>query len=215
MSFIWPPMLLLLLLDPAGVALYVVRERRVAGGAWPRYGGAAARATRRPRASAAAGTSRPRSSCVGAHHPDRGAGPSAEPWSACRAIEGTVILAFDVSGSMAADDLTPTRMDAAKAARPDFRRAPAHDRPDRRRRLQRQRLLGPGADQRPDDGAGRHRPARRPQRGTSLGEGILASLDDDRPAADADPDPRLLHQSLARRRPRSRRRCPPGTTPRP
>ena len=35
-------------------------------------------------------------------------------------IEGTVILAFDVSGSMAADDLQPTRMDAAKAAAQDF-----------------------------------------------------------------------------------------------
>jgi Ca-activated chloride channel homolog len=34
--------------------------------------------------------------------------------------EGTVILAFDVSGSMAADDLQPTRMDAAKAAAQDF-----------------------------------------------------------------------------------------------
>ena len=31
-------------------------------------------------------------------------------------IEGTVILAFDVSASMGAKDLTPTRMDAAKAA---------------------------------------------------------------------------------------------------
>jgi Ca-activated chloride channel family protein len=31
-------------------------------------------------------------------------------------IQGTVILAFDVSGSMAADDMLPTRMEAAKAA---------------------------------------------------------------------------------------------------
>lgn len=35
-------------------------------------------------------------------------------------VEGTVILAFDVSGSMAADDLKPTRMDAAKTAAQDF-----------------------------------------------------------------------------------------------
>src|SRR5438477_2760128 len=35
-------------------------------------------------------------------------------------MQGTVILAFDVSGSMAADDLKPTRMDAAKAAARDF-----------------------------------------------------------------------------------------------
>ena len=35
-------------------------------------------------------------------------------------IEGTVILAFDVSGSMAATDMLPTRMDAAKAAARDF-----------------------------------------------------------------------------------------------
>jgi Ca-activated chloride channel homolog len=31
-------------------------------------------------------------------------------------IEGTVLLAFDVSGSMAADDMKPNRMEAAKAA---------------------------------------------------------------------------------------------------
>src|SRR5437868_1433732 len=40
-------------------------------------------------------------------------------------VEGTVILAFDVSGSMAADDLKPTRMEAAKAAARAFvRRQP-------------------------------------------------------------------------------------------
>jgi Ca-activated chloride channel family protein len=35
-------------------------------------------------------------------------------------VEGTVILAFDVSGSMAADDLAPSRLEAAKAAAQAF-----------------------------------------------------------------------------------------------
>lgn len=35
-------------------------------------------------------------------------------------LEGTVILTFDVSGSMVADDLKPTRMEAAKAAAVQF-----------------------------------------------------------------------------------------------
>ena len=35
-------------------------------------------------------------------------------------LEGTVILAFDVSGSMSADDLKPTRLDAAKSAAQEF-----------------------------------------------------------------------------------------------
>ncbi len=35
-------------------------------------------------------------------------------------LEGTVILTFDVSGSMVADDLKPTRMEAAKAAASQF-----------------------------------------------------------------------------------------------
>ncbi len=35
-------------------------------------------------------------------------------------IQGTVILAFDVSGSMAADDIKPTRLEAAKVAAENF-----------------------------------------------------------------------------------------------
>jgi Ca-activated chloride channel homolog len=35
-------------------------------------------------------------------------------------VQGTVILAFDVSGSMGANDLKPTRMEAAKTAARDF-----------------------------------------------------------------------------------------------
>jgi len=35
-------------------------------------------------------------------------------------VQGIVLLTFDVSGSMAADDLEPTRMEAAKAAARDF-----------------------------------------------------------------------------------------------
>jgi Ca-activated chloride channel family protein len=35
-------------------------------------------------------------------------------------LQGTVILTFDVSGSMAADDMKPTRIDAAKAAAREF-----------------------------------------------------------------------------------------------
>src|SRR3990172_2652204 len=35
-------------------------------------------------------------------------------------VQGTLILTFDVSGSMAAEDLKPTRMEAAKAAAREF-----------------------------------------------------------------------------------------------
>ena len=113
MAFDWPAMLALLLLIPVGVWLYMRldrrRRRRVAGlgsmGALPlaRGSGGVRRfvspafvlvwmtflvvALARPQAE----VNLPR-------------------------VEGTVILAFDVSGSMAADDLKPTRMEAAKAA---------------------------------------------------------------------------------------------------
>ena len=89
--------------------------------------------------------------------------------------EGTVILAFDVSGSMAADDLKPTRMEAAKAAARDF--------------VQRQPLsVQIGVVAFSDSGFSVQAPTNdqdtilaaidrlTPQRGTSLANGILASL---------------------------------------
>jgi Ca-activated chloride channel family protein len=90
-------------------------------------------------------------------------------------LEGTVLLAFDVSGSMAATDVAPTRMDAAKVAALEFieqapaslrigvvvfsdasfsTQVPTYERPPVVAAIQR---LGP-------------------ERGTSLGRGILASL---------------------------------------
>ncbi len=118
MSFIWPTMLLLLLLMPLFVVLYIRMQRR------------------RRRLAASYGS-------LGLVQAASGRGPGvrrhippalfllsltilvvalARPQTVVSLprIEGTVILAFDVSGSMAADDLKPTRMEAAKAAARDF-----------------------------------------------------------------------------------------------
>jgi Ca-activated chloride channel family protein len=90
-------------------------------------------------------------------------------------VEGTVILAFDVSGSMAADDLKPTRMEAAKAAARGFveQQPPGV-------------LIGVVAFS--DGGFAVQAPTNdreaifasinrlKPQRGTALAHGILASL---------------------------------------
>ncbi|MBX0329175.1 VWA domain-containing protein [Oscillochloris sp. ZM17-4] len=89
--------------------------------------------------------------------------------------EGTIILAFDVSGSMAADDIQPTRMEAAQAAASDF-----VDRQPGGIRVGVVAFSDSGlAVQVPTDdrdailGAiGRLKP----QRGTSLGQGILSAL---------------------------------------
>ena len=125
MAFLWPPMLLLLLTIPVGVSFYRSRERRRAAraasfGVAPRPAPATGNG-----GSAGSGTARPRSTW-------RRRIPAActvigltilvlslaRPQSVIGVprLEGTVLLAFDVSGSMAATDLTPTRMDAAKAA---------------------------------------------------------------------------------------------------
>jgi Ca-activated chloride channel homolog len=90
-------------------------------------------------------------------------------------IESTVLLAFDVSGSMAADDLKPSRMEAAKAAAQAF----VQDQPS-------DALIGviafsdsgfavqPPTNDREAILASINRLA--PERGTSLANGIYAAL---------------------------------------
>ena len=90
-------------------------------------------------------------------------------------VVGTVILAFDVSGSMGAEDLEPTRIEAAKAAAQDF--------------VERQpRTVQIGVVAFSDSGVTTQAPTDdrdailsaikrlKPERGTSLANGILASL---------------------------------------
>lgn len=90
-------------------------------------------------------------------------------------LESTVILSFDVSGSMSAEDMLPTRMEAAKAAAREFvGRQPAN--------------VQIGVVAFSDGGIAVQPPTKdqdavlaaidrlAPQRGTSLGSGILASL---------------------------------------
>jgi Ca-activated chloride channel family protein len=91
-------------------------------------------------------------------------------------IEGTVMLAFDVSGSMAADDLKPTRMEAAKAAARQFV-------------LSQPATVQIGVVSFSDSGFTVQAPTNdqalilatidrlKPERGTSLGNGILMSLE--------------------------------------
>ena len=90
-------------------------------------------------------------------------------------LESTVILSFDVSGSMAAEDMQPTRMEAAKAAAREFvARQPSN--------------VKIGVVAFSDGGISVQPPTNdqeailaaidrlAPQRGTSVGSGILASL---------------------------------------
>ena len=173
MTFIWPAMLLLLALVPAG--------------AW--FSGATARRRRR-RAAAHGGLGLARE-VVSRQGRLRRRVPAALFLSGFGVMiialarpegvvslpreEGTVILAFDVSGSMAAGDLKPTRMEAARAAARDFvEREP------------RSVVIGIVAFS--DAGLAVQAPTNdqaavlaainrlAPERGTSLGQGITASL---------------------------------------
>jgi Ca-activated chloride channel family protein len=115
MSFIWPAALLLLMVIPLGVAGYLALEERRLGRALASGFPLASPATGSPRAArwrrripvvltfaglviVVVALARPQT-VVGVPR-----------------VEGTVVLAFDVSYSMAAKDLAPTRMEAAKAA---------------------------------------------------------------------------------------------------
>jgi len=120
MSFIWPAVLILLLVIPLGVAVYVTRERRrraritaTLGPLKPAVdpGGGRGRQIRRriPAALLVAGMT---ILVVAMARPESVIGVPR--------FEGTVVLAFDVSGSMAATDVAPTRMEAAKAAARTF-----------------------------------------------------------------------------------------------
>ncbi len=178
MSFIWPPMLLLVLTIPTGAALYFLRERRRRRRA-AEYGvGAPARLRGVRRRIPAALMLVGLTFLVVA---------MARPQSVVSVprVEGTVILAFDVSGSMAATDLEPTRMEAAKAAARAFvERQPTSI------------VIGVVAFS--DSGFSIQVPTTdqtlvlaaidrlEPQRGTSLARGILSSLATIA-AADADP----------------------------
>jgi len=138
MSFIWPVMLALLLLIPLGVLAWLrLGRRRLARlGA---LGGLAAA----PVPAARTGGVRVRRRITAGLFVLGSAVmvvALARPQAVVSVpkLEGTVILAFDVSGSMAADDIKPTRMEAAKAAARAF----------------------VGADQRPGDRRGRDQPSR-------------------------------------------------------
>ena len=171
MSFIWPAMLVALVLVPIGVVLArrIDRRRRRSMAAFvgKRPGDSRHRLRLRDRLPAglviagfvvlAIGLARPQLSFP------------------VPRIEGTVMLTLDVSGSMAAGDVAPTRMDAAKAtARTIVERQPPGV------------VIGVAAFS--DGGLAVLQPTRdrsevlaaidrlAPTRGTSVGQGILAAL---------------------------------------
>lgn len=184
MSFIWPVMLLLLLVIPVAVVLYRRLQRRRQALA-AQYGSLGFIQTATGQAPGARRSIPPALFLIGiAVLIVAMARPQTEV--SLPRIAGTVILAFDVSGSMAADDWPPTRIEAAKVVAREFvQRQPAGV------------LVGvvafsdggllvqaPTSDQ---DALLATIGRLAPQRGTSLGQGILAALNT--LAADTDQAP--------------------------
>src|SRR5512136_1447270 len=118
MSFIWPVMFVLLLLIPLCVVLYIrmQRRRQRLAASYASFGLGQQAAGRRP------GARRHIPIIVFLIGLTILIVALARPQTVVSLprIEGTVILAFDVSDSMAADDLKPTRLEAAKVAARDF-----------------------------------------------------------------------------------------------
>jgi Ca-activated chloride channel family protein len=172
-SFVWPAMLAsLLLLIPLGVLyLRVQRRRRELAARNPGFG---------PRPLAAGGGPGWRRKvppalflaafallCVAAARP--------RATLALPRFEGTVMLVVDVSGSMAATDLQPTRMAVAKAAAEELVRLQP---PTARLGVVAFSDGGLTVQQPTGDGEAALAVIQRlePQRGTAVGEGLLAAL---------------------------------------
>jgi Ca-activated chloride channel family protein len=118
MTFIWPAMLFSVLFIPLGIGLYVWlqrRQRRVAAN-FGAMGFTQSSVGRRPEAR------RHVSALLFLSGLAILTLALARPQAVINIpkIEGTVILAFDVSGSMAANDINPSRLEAAKVAAQDF-----------------------------------------------------------------------------------------------
>jgi Ca-activated chloride channel family protein len=171
MTFLWPAALLALALVPFGILLARRvdhrRRQRLAGlgGLGHSTGGPARRPAERLAAACIVGAFVVLAIALGR--------PQAT--ISVPRIEGTVVLTFDVSGSMAAEDVAPTRMETAKvAARTIVEQRPAGV------------VVGVVAFsdgglsvQAPTAETGRVLQAidrLAPSRGTSVGQGILASL---------------------------------------
>ena len=118
MSFIWPVMFILLLVIPLCAMLYIrmQRRRQRLAANYASFGLGQQAAGRRP------GARRHIPIVVFLIGLTILIVALARPQTVVSLprIEGTIILAFDVSGSMAAEDMQPTRMEAAKIAARDF-----------------------------------------------------------------------------------------------
>ena len=129
-------------------------------------------------------------------------------------FEGTVILAFDVSGSMAATDVAPTRMEAAKAAAKAFvERQPTSVRIGVVAFSDSGFAVQPPTNDQAEVQAAIARLG--PERGTSLGQGIIISLQAAELALSG-PDTDYYSRPARRPRPpRSPRRSRPARSPQP